>query len=94
MKLMAIVTGGQIAKFYESYSEIDVSFNKQVISYTGLNPYDVFIRVTGFQIPCFTYCSSMIGAKEVGGRKDITSVALLYEEPQISLEHKTIINQY
>ena len=54
MKPMAIVTGGQIAKFYESYSEINVSFNKQVISYTGLNPYDVFIRVTGLQIPCIT----------------------------------------
>ena len=54
---MAIVTSGQLAKYYESYSEIEVSFNKQVIEYTGLNPYDVFMRVTGFPIPCIIYSS-------------------------------------
>ena len=60
---MAIVTGGQIAKFYDSYSEIEVSFNKQVIEYTGLNPYDVFMRVASLPIPCVIYSSSLIGAK-------------------------------
>ena len=60
---MAIVTGGQIAKYFESYSEIDVSFNKQVFEYTGLNPHDVFMRVSGIPIPCIIYSSSMIGAK-------------------------------
>jgi hypothetical protein len=59
---MAIVTGGQIEKYYESYSEIDVSFNKQVIEFTGLNPYEIFMRVTGFRIPCIVYSASMIGA--------------------------------
>ena len=60
---MAIVTGGQKSRYYEAYSEIDVSFNRQVIQYTGLNPHDVFLRLTGSQIPCIIYSSSMIGAK-------------------------------
>ena len=55
MKPMAIVTGGQIAKYYESYSEIEVSFNKQVIDYTGLDTYAVFMRVAGMPIPCVIY---------------------------------------
>ncbi len=60
---MAIVTGSQIVKYFESYSEIDVSFNKQVIDYTGLDTYAVFMRVAGMPIPCIIYSSSMIGAK-------------------------------
>jgi hypothetical protein len=60
---MAIITGGQITKYYESYCEIDVSFNRQVISFTVLNPHDVFLRVLGLQIPCIIYSSSMAGAK-------------------------------
>jgi hypothetical protein len=60
---MAIITGGQKSKYFDSYSEIDVSFNRQVIQYTGLNPHDVFLRFTESQVPCIIYSSSMMGAK-------------------------------
>jgi hypothetical protein len=36
----------------------------------------------------------IVRTEEVGERKEITSAALLYEEPQVPLEYKTRINQF
>ncbi len=60
---MAVVTSAQIAKFFEKYAQIDVTFNKSVISATGLLSDQTYLRLSGMQIPCIIYSTSMIGAK-------------------------------
>ena len=62
---MAFATSQQISKYYDSYKSIDVTFNKQVIHATGLNPTQVYLRVLGFHIPCVIFSTSMQGAKVV-----------------------------
>ena len=62
---MALATSQQILKYYTTYKRIDVTFNKQVIHATGLNPSQVYLRVLGLHIPCVIHSTSMEGAKVV-----------------------------
>ncbi len=62
---MSIITSQQISRFYETYRNLDVTFNKEVIRATGLFPRQVFLKCLGDQWPCIVYSSSMVGARVV-----------------------------
>jgi hypothetical protein len=62
---MATKTSQQITKYYETYKNIDVTFNNAVIQMTGLLPKLISFKVGSNQIPCIIYSSSMIEAKMV-----------------------------
>jgi hypothetical protein len=62
---MSITTSQQIARYYEQFSDIDVTFTKEVIKATLLYPKQVFLKCLGYQWPCIVYSSSMVGARVV-----------------------------
>ncbi|MGA2977801.1 MAG: PilZ domain-containing protein [Spirochaetia bacterium] len=62
---MSIVTTQQLARYYEHYQTTDVTFNKQVISATGLVTRNVYLKIQDRQVPCIVFSSSMAGAKVI-----------------------------
>ncbi len=62
---MSVTTSQQIARLYEQYSTIDVTFTRDVIKNTLLYPKQIFIKCIGYQWPCILYSSSMSGAKVI-----------------------------
>ena len=60
---MALLTSQQIARFYELFSTINVTFTKDVITGLGLIPKQIFLRCLGNQWPCIIYSTSMTQAK-------------------------------
>jgi len=66
---MGYATSQQLARYYELYQNIDVTFTKEVIKATGLIPQQVFIKALGGQWPCVINSTSMSGAKIIAGIK-------------------------
>ena len=66
---MPIITSQQIARYFEQYRNIDVTFNKQVIQATGLLTRHVFLKIVDHQWPCIIYSSSLAAAKLVANVK-------------------------
>jgi PilZ domain. len=66
---MSIPTSQQIAKWYDLYKAIDVTFTKEIIKSTGLDPRGVFLKCVGEQWPCVVYSSSFVGAKIIASGK-------------------------
>ena len=62
---MSIVTSQQLARYYEQFTSTDVTFNKQVISATGLISRSVYLKVQDRQIPCIVFSSSMSSARVI-----------------------------
>ena len=72
---MSVTTSQQIIRYYKSFQNTDVTFNKQVIAATGLDIAETYIKIAGTPLPCVVYSSSMVGARiisnvtpEVSGR--------------------------
>lgn len=66
---MSITTSQQIARYYDQFSTVDVTFTKEVIKATLLYPKQVFLKCLGYQWPCIVYASSMVGARIVVNRQ-------------------------
>jgi len=66
---MSITTSQQIAKWYELYRTIDVTYTKEIIKTTGLDTRGVFLKCVGEQWPCVIYSASFDGAKVVASSK-------------------------
>ncbi len=66
---MAIATSQTLAKYYERYKEINVTFTKEVIKATGLVPEQVYIKSQGSTWPCVLYSTSLSGAKIIVNTK-------------------------
>lgn len=60
---MALITAQQLTNYYNQFSDIDVTFTKEVIKVIRLRSKETFIRALGLQWPCIIYSSSMVGAK-------------------------------
>lgn len=63
---MAIITTKQMNLFYEKYRSVDVTWTKEVISSTGLQPRAVHIKCLGDQWPSVLFMSSFEKAKVLG----------------------------
>ncbi len=66
---MALITNQQIKTYYDLYKSVDVTFNKDVIINTRLNPKDNFIKCLEDRFPCVIYSTSMIGSKVIADIK-------------------------
>jgi hypothetical protein len=66
---MSIVTSQQLIQYYEKYKATEVTFNKQVITATGLMPGNMYLRVLDRQLPCTVFSSSMAGARVIANVK-------------------------
>jgi len=64
---MALLTGQQIARYFEQFKTIDVTFTKEVVKAINLKTDQNFLKCLGHQWPCVIYSSSMVGAKVVAG---------------------------
>jgi hypothetical protein len=62
---MGFVTSQQLAKYYSTYREREITFNRQIIEVLELLPKEVYIKCHGEQLPCIIYATSMAGAKVV-----------------------------
>jgi PilZN3 domain/PilZ domain len=60
---MAILTSLQITNLYDSYKDIDITFNKDIIKASGLKTNEIFIKSAGTQRPCIIYSTSFTKAR-------------------------------
>ncbi|MEJ2665251.1 MAG: PilZ domain-containing protein [Spirochaetia bacterium] len=60
---MSIITSQQLKNYYSDYKDIEVNFNTQVISATGLLAKQIYFKCVGNHWPCVIYSSSMSSAK-------------------------------
>ncbi|HUW41936.1 MAG TPA: PilZ domain-containing protein [Rectinemataceae bacterium] len=66
---MSITTSQQIGKWYDLYKSIEITYTKEIIKTTGLDPRGVFLKCVGEQWPCVIYSASFDGAKVVASSK-------------------------
>ena len=62
---MSVSTSQQIARYFNEFSTQEVTFTKDVIRATMLQPKQVFLKISGYQFPCIIYSASLIGAKVI-----------------------------
>jgi Tfp pilus assembly protein PilZ len=60
---MAVTTSQQITRYFQDYSQAEVTFTREVIRATLLNTKQIYIKAQGSQWPCILYSSSMTAAK-------------------------------
>lgn len=66
---MGVATSQQIAKYYDLYRSIDVTFSKEVIRATGLVTQQVYLKCIGETWPCVIHSSSFQTAKVIVNSK-------------------------
>ncbi len=66
---MSIATSQQLTKYYDTFRGISVTYTKEVVRSTGLQPQSVFIKCLGEQWPCVIYSSSFDEAKVLAPNK-------------------------
>lgn len=60
---MSVTTSQQISQYLSQFSKLEVTFNKQVVKATMLNPKQVYLKCLGYQWPCIINSSSMTLAR-------------------------------
>ena len=60
---MTSLKSKQLSRYYETYRETQISFNKQVIKATGLVPDQVQLKCRDKKWPCILYSASMTNSK-------------------------------
>ena len=66
---MAIITGQQLSRYYETFKSVEVTFTKEVIKSTGMLQQNVFLKCVGYQWPCVIYSTSFEKAKVICSTK-------------------------
>jgi hypothetical protein len=82
---MSITTSQQIGKWYDLYKTIDVTFTKEIIKSTALDPRGVCLKCVGEQWPCVLYSSSFAGAKVIASAKQSLSQRVTQANNLVSL---------
>lgn len=60
---MAITTSQQLNKYFDSYKSVAVTYTKEVVQSSGLQPQNVLLKCLGEQWPCVLYTSTFESAK-------------------------------
>ena len=84
---MGLITNQQLATFYDEYRSTEVTFTKQINQAFGVNPKQIFLKVSGDQMHCIIYSSSMESAKVLLNLDDDSAQHLLYGEVKASLRY-------
>ncbi len=82
---MSITTSQQIGKWFELYKAIDVTYTKEILKSTGLDPRGVFLKCVGEQWPCVVYSSSFSGAKVIISSKQALTERIAKANNMVSL---------
>ncbi|HUI71645.1 MAG TPA: PilZ domain-containing protein [Spirochaetia bacterium] len=82
---MSIVTSQQLARFFEEFGKTEVTFNKQVLSATGLVAKNVYLKVLDRQWPCVVFSSSMTTSRVIVTVKEAFLTALRKANNRLSL---------
>jgi hypothetical protein len=62
---MALATSQQINAIYQKHHASEVTFTRQVMQVTGLDPSRTYLRLPGAQVPCIVYSSTMEGGRVI-----------------------------
>ena len=65
---MAIATNQQIAHYYDSYSDKEVIFTREILHTLRIAPREIYIKCGGNQWPCIINSTSFKSAKVILGR--------------------------
>lgn len=82
---MSIVTTQQLTRFFEQFAKTEVTFNKQVLSATGLVAKNVYLKVLDRQWPCVVFSSSMATSRVIVTVKNPLLIALQKANNRLSL---------
>lgn len=89
---MGVITSQQLLRYYELFKNIDVTFTKDIITLTGLQVNQTFLKCIGDQWPCVLYSSSFSQAKlivtkspvlmeKIAKAKNTVSLRLAFQPP-------------
>jgi len=87
---MSLVTGQQISRYYDQYSQTDVTFTRDVIRTTLLYPKQIYLKCLGYQWPCILYSSSMQGAKIITNVRNSFKQIVAKANNMVSLRYSFI----
>ncbi len=62
---MPIMTSQQINNYFDNFKDSEITFTKEIIRATGLQPKHIFLKCVGYQLPCIIYSVSMTSAKVI-----------------------------
>lgn len=88
---MAVTTSQQMSRYYTQFQGVEVTFTKEVIRATLLNPKQVYLKCLGYQWPCILYSSSMTGAKVLASVRASLKDALKQAKNAVSLRFSFIL---
>jgi hypothetical protein len=60
---MGVLTSQKIAALYERFRDIEVTYSKEIVQVTGLQPKQIYVKCVSDVWPCVIYSSSFQGAK-------------------------------
>lgn len=66
---MGTATSQQIANYYDSFRDTEITFTKEVIRTLSLDPRQVYIKCAGAQWPCIINSTSLMASRIIIGNK-------------------------
>lgn len=66
---MPVTTSQQITRYFQQFSQAEVTFTKEVVKTIMLNTKHVYVKCLGSQWPCIIYAASMTTAKIIANLK-------------------------
>jgi hypothetical protein len=82
---MSIVTSQQLARYFEQYGSVEVTFTREVGEATGLVARHLYLKVSDQQWPCIIYSSSMRAAKVIASVRNAFFDSLRKSNSHVSL---------
>jgi len=82
---MPVTTSQQLANYFKEFAETEVTFTKEVIRATRLNPSGVHLKCLGDQWQCVIYSSSMTSARIITNLQTSLNETLRKANNSISL---------
>jgi hypothetical protein len=82
---MSIVTSQQLARYFELYGAVEVTFNREVIDATGLLAKALYLKVLDQQWPCIIYACSLRSAKVIASVRNAFFDTLRKSNSHVSL---------
>ncbi len=82
---MGVITSQQLLRYYELFKNIDVTFTKDIITLTGLQVNQIFLKCIGDQWPCVLYSSSFSQAKLIISKSPVLMEKITKAKNTVSL---------
>ncbi len=66
---MPVTTSQQITRYFQQFSQAEITFTKEVVQTIKLNGKQVYVKCLGSQWPCIVYAASMTTAKIIANMR-------------------------